>query len=98
MVKPRVSIDLTDKQLALLARVIEEPTLLGIIRQGQKDMVPLMRKYRQDKKRGPNPNCSGGATCPCICHDTGGADYGEHGPNGGRCNGSIKKESIVEER
>lgn len=22
--------------------------------------------------------------CPCICHDTGGADYGMHGDNG-RC-------------
>lgn len=87
MAKPRVAIDLTDKQLDLLARIVEEPTLSEIIRQGQKNMIPLMRKYRRDKKRGPNPDCSGASTCPCICHDTGGEDYGTHGPDGGRCKG-----------
>lgn len=86
MVKPRVAIELTDKQLDLLARIVEEPTLYEIIRQGQKEMVPLMRKYRRDKKRGPNPDCSGSATCPCICHDMDGNDYGMHG--GGRCKGT----------
>lgn len=26
-------------------------------------------------------------TCQCICHDTGGYAWDEHGPNGGPCSG-----------
>lgn len=88
MAKPRVTIELSDKQLDLLWELARYTSLTEIIEPAKVEMDKKMKEYNKKKRRPKNPDCSGGTTCPCICHDTGGADYGAHGPNGGRCKGT----------
>lgn len=89
MPKPVVAVEFTAAELRLLRNAIRNPEVSRKISAGLAEMVPLMVQYNRERKaarRGPCP-----VKCPCICHDSGGADYGMHG--GGHCKGVATDET-----
>lgn len=81
--KPVVAVELTREELLLIQRNIRNPNIVKKLSAGLAEIAPLVRQYNKERKaarKGPCP-----VKCPCICHDSGGADYGMHG--GGHCKG-----------
>lgn len=83
MGKPVVAVEFTEGELRNLNIGMRNPMIRQKIQDALAEIKPLMVEFRREQKaarKGPCP-----VKCPCICHDTGGADYGMHG--GGHCKG-----------